>query len=391
MRDEAEIRGHRRTYIGAMPGQVVQALRRIESNNPVLVLDEIDKIGSDHRGDPSSALLEVLDPEQNSTFRDHYVDVPFDLSNVMFIATANRLDTIPAALRDRMEIIELGGYTEAEKIEIAIRHLIPKQTEEHGLKPSRLQWSREAVIALVQHYTREAGVRNLEREIGSVTRKATRMFAEGRGAKVVVSPGFIEKSLGAPRYLHDLVSEREMVPGVAIGLAWTPVGGDVLFIETSKMPGSKGMMVTGQLGDVMKESVSAALTYIRSRASQFNLDNEQFEKNEIHVHVPAGAVPKDGPSAGVTMLTALVSLLTGRKVKDRLAMTGEFTLSGNVLPVGGIKEKVLAALRAGVTTLILPEANRKDYFEEVPADVQKQLKTYFVRTGDEVLKLALEK
>ncbi|MEI7577039.1 MAG: endopeptidase La [Armatimonadota bacterium] len=391
MRDEAEVRGHRRTYIGAMPGQVVQALRRVESNNPVLVLDEIDKIGSDHRGDPSSALLEVLDPEQNSTFRDHYVDVPFNLSNVMFIATANRLDTIPAALRDRMEIIELGGYTEAEKIEIAVRHLIPKQTEEHGLKASRLQWNREAVVALVQHYTREAGVRNLEREIGSVTRKATRMFAEGRGAKVVVTPAFIEKSLGAPRFVHDLVSEREMVPGVAIGLAWTPVGGDVLFIETSKMPGSKGMMVTGQLGDVMKESVSAALTYIRSRADQFGLVSEQFEKQEIHVHVPAGAVPKDGPSAGVTMLTALVSLLTGRKVKDRLAMTGEFTLSGNVLPVGGIKEKVLAALRAGVTTLILPEANRKDYFEDVPADVQKQLKTYFVKTGDEVLKLALEK
>jgi ATP-dependent Lon protease len=391
MRDEAEVRGHRRTYIGAMPGQVVQALRRVESNNPVLVLDEIDKLGNDHRGDPSSALLEVLDPEQNSTFRDHYVDVPFDLSNVMFIATANRLDTIPAALRDRMEIIELGGYTEAEKVEIAVRHLIPKQTEEHGLRASKLQWNREAVTSLVQHYTREAGVRNLEREIGSVTRKATRLFAEGRGAKVTVNPAFIEKSLGAPRYLHDLVSERQMVPGVAIGLAWTPVGGDVLFIETSKMPGTKGMIVTGQLGDVMKESVSAALTYIRAHASQFKLEPEQFEKNEIHVHVPAGAVPKDGPSAGVTMLTALVSLLTGRKVKDRLAMTGEFTLSGNVLPVGGIKEKVLAALRAGVTTLILPEANRKDYLEEVPKDVQQLLKTHFVKTGDEVLKIALEK
>ncbi len=391
MRDEAEVRGHRRTYIGAMPGQVVQALKRVESKNPVLVLDEIDKLGNDHRGDPSSALLEVLDPEQNSTFRDHYVDVPFDLSNVMFIATANRLDTIPAALRDRMEVIELGGYTEAEKVEIAIRHLIPKQTSEHGLRPSRLQWNREAVVALVQHYTREAGVRNLEREIGSVTRKATRLFAEGRGAKLVVSPAYIEKALGAPRFTHDLVSEREMVPGVAIGLAWTPVGGDVLFIETSKMSGSKGMIVTGQLGDVMKESVSAALTYIRSRSDSFGLDSEQFEKNEIHVHVPAGAVPKDGPSAGVTMLTALVSLLTGCKVKDRLAMTGEFTLSGNVLPVGGIKEKVLAALRAGVTTLILPDANRKDYFEDVPLDVQKQLKTHFVKTGDEVLKLALEK
>lgn len=391
MRDEAEIRGHRRTYIGAMPGQIVQAIKRIETRNPVLVLDEIDKLGSDHRGDPSSALLEVLDPEQNSTFRDHYLDVPFDLSNVFFIATANRLDTIPAALRDRMEVIELGGYTEEEKIEIAERHLIPKQVAEHGLKPSQIEWTREAVTLLVRHYTREAGVRNLEREIGSVVRKATRLFAEGRRAKLVVKDTYIEKALGAPRFLHDEVTEREMTPGVAVGLAWTPVGGDVLFIETTKMPGKKGLIVTGQLGDVMKESVTAAMSYIRSHASELKIADSIFEDQEIHVHVPAGAVPKDGPSAGVTMLTAMVSLLTGKTVRPRLAMTGEFTLSGNVLPVGGIKEKVLAAVRAGVEVVILPEQNRKDYLEDVPKEIQAKVKAHFVKTGSEVLKLALTK
>lgn len=391
MRDEAEIRGHRRTYIGAMPGQIVQAIKRIETRNPVLVLDEIDKLGSDHRGDPSSALLEVLDPEQNSTFRDHYLDVPFDLSNVFFIATANRLDTIPAALRDRMEVIELGGYTEEEKIEIAERHLIPKQVAEHGLKPSQIEWTREAVTLLVRHYTREAGVRNLEREIGSVVRKATRLFAEGRKAKLVVKDTYIEKALGAPRFLHDEVTERQMTPGVAVGLAWTPVGGDVLFIETTKMPGKKGLIVTGQLGDVMKESVTAAMSYIRSHASELKIADSVFEDQEIHVHVPAGAVPKDGPSAGVTMLTAMVSLLTGKSVRSRLAMTGEFTLSGNVLPVGGIKEKVLAAVRAGVEVVILPEQNRKDYLEDVPKEIQAKVKAHFVKTGSEVLKLALTK
>ncbi len=391
MRDEAEIRGHRRTYIGAMPGQIVQAIKRIETRNPVLVLDEIDKLGNDHRGDPSSALLEVLDPEQNSTFRDHYLDVPFDLSNVFFIATANRLDTIPAALRDRMEVIELGGYTEEEKIEIAERHLIPKQVAEHGLKPSQIEWTREAVTLLVRHYTREAGVRNLEREIGSVVRKATRLFAEGRKAKLVVKDTYIEKALGAPRFLHDEVTEREMTPGVAVGLAWTPVGGDVLFIETTKMPGKKGLIVTGQLGDVMKESVTAAMSYIRSHASELKIADSVFEDQEIHVHVPAGAVPKDGPSAGVTMLTAMVSLLTGKTVRPRLAMTGEFTLSGNVLPVGGIKEKVLAAVRAGVEVVILPEQNRKDYLEDVPKEIQAKVKAHFVKSGSEVLKLALTK
>jgi ATP-dependent Lon protease len=391
MRDEAEIRGHRRTYIGALPGQVIQGIKRAGTNNPLVLLDEIDKLGSDHRGDPSSALLEVLDPEQNSTFRDHYLDTPFDLSKVFFVATANRIDTIPAALRDRMEIIELGGYTEEEKTEIAIRHLIPKQILEHGLRPAQIVFKREAVLKLVRHYTREAGVRNLEREIGSVIRKVTRQVAEGRTSKMTVTERFIETALGSPRYLHDLIKERKITPGIAVGLAWTPVGGDVLFIETTKMPGTKGLIVTGQLGDVMKESITAALSYIRSHATTLKIDLEEFEKNDIHVHVPAGAVPKDGPSAGVTMLTALVSLFTGRVVKSRLAMTGEITLSGQVLPVGGIKEKVLAAQRAGVEFLILPEQNQKDYYEEIPHDIQKLLSVQFVNRAEQVLKYALEK
>ena len=391
MRDEAEIRGHRRTYIGALPGQIIQGLRRAETNNPVFVLDEIDKLGNDFRGDPSSALLEVLDPEQNGTFRDHYLDVPFDLSKVFFITTANRLDTIPPALRDRMEIIELGGYTEEEKIEIAIRHLIPKQVEEHGLRPPQISFKRDSIQKLVRAYTREAGVRNLEREIGSVTRRATRMFAEGHKGKVSVTPKFVESVLGAPRFLNDEVVSRDLPPGTAVGLAWTPVGGDVLFIETAKMPGHKGLIVTGQLGDVMKESVTAALSYIRSHSDALKLSPDFYEKMEIHVHVPAGSVPKDGPSAGVTMLTALTSLLTNRKVKARLAMTGEITLSGQVLPVGGIKEKVLAAHRAGVNTIIMPEQNEKDYLEDVPAEIRKDLKAHFVTHGDQVLRLALEK
>jgi ATP-dependent Lon protease len=391
MRDEAEIRGHRRTYIGALPGQIVQSLRRAETNNPVMMLDEIDKLGSDFRGDPSSALLEVLDPEQNSTFRDHYIDAPFDLSRVFFITTANRLDTIPPPLRDRMEVIELGGYTEEEKVQIAERHLIPKQVEEHGLTPSQIAFRKAAVQRLIRFYTREAGVRNLEREIGSVVRKATRLFAEGRAEKVVVNQKFIEEALGSPRFLQEEVLERDLQPGVAIGLAWTPVGGDVLFIETTKMPGTKGLIVTGQLGDVMKESVTAALSYIRSHAEQLKVNPDFYEKSEIHVHVPAGAVPKDGPSAGVTMLTALTSLITDRRVKPRLAMTGELTLTGQVLPVGGIKEKVLAAHRAGVESLILPEDNQKDYLEDVPAEIREKLKTHFVKRADQVLKLALEK
>jgi ATP-dependent Lon protease len=389
MRDEAEIRGHRRTYIGAMPGQIVQAIRRAETNNPVIVLDEVDKLGNDFRGDPSSALLEVLDPEQNATFRDHYLDTPFDLSRIFFITTANRLDTIPAPLRDRMEVIELGGYTEEEKTEIAMRHLVTKQIDEHGLTSKQITFRRDAVRHLIRHYTREAGVRNLEREIGSVVRKATRMFAEGRTAKVNVTIGFIEQTLGAPRFIHDEVLDREMNPGTAVGLAWTPVGGDVLFIETAQMPGTKGLTVTGQLGDVMKESVTAALSYIRSHTGTLHITPDFFDKVELHVHVPQGAVPKDGPSAGVTMLTALTSLLTQRPVKRRLAMTGEITLSGQVLPVGGIKEKVLAAQRAGVETLILPDQNEKDYLEDVPAEIREKLKTHFVKRADQVLKLAL--
>ncbi len=391
MRDEAEIRGHRRTYIGALPGQIVQGIRRAESNNPVFVLDEIDKLGMDFRGDPASALLEVLDPQQNSGFRDHYVDAPFDLSNVFFITTANRLDTVPPALRDRMEIIELGGYTEEEKIEIAKRHLLPRQIGEHGLRPSQIAFHDDALVRLVRHYTREAGVRNLEREVASVVRRGTLLFAEGRKAKLTVTRKFVQDVLGAPRFLHDMVDERDRTPGVAVGLAWTPVGGDVLFIETTKMPGSKELIVTGQLGDVMKESITAALSYIRSHAKKLKVPADFYEKTGIHVHVPEGAVPKDGPSAGVTMLTALVSLLTGRLVKERLAMTGEITLTGQVLPVGGIKEKVLAAHRAGVTTLILPEENRKDYDEEVPEEIRNALTAHFAKKADQVLRLALEK
>lgn len=391
MRDEAEIRGHRRTYIGALPGQIIQGIRRAETNNPVFVLDEIDKLGQDFRGDPSSALLEVLDPEQNYSFRDHYLDVPLDLGKVFFITTANRLDTIPAPLRDRMEVIELGGYTEEEKVEIAKRHLIPKQIEEHGLRPSQIAFKDDALTSLVRYYTREAGVRNLEREIGSVVRKATRQFADGRTSKLTVTNRFLQEALGAPRFLKDEVAEREMIPGTAVGLAWTPVGGDVLFIESALMPGSKGLIVTGQLGDVMKESVTAALSYIRSHSKQLKIDPKFYDQSEIHVHVPAGAVPKDGPSAGITMLTAMTSLLTGRRVKPRLAMTGEVTLSGQVLPIGGVKEKVLAAYRAGVNELILPDQNEKDYLEEVPEEIRAKLSTHFVKRADQVLRLALEK
>ncbi|MBX3109162.1 MAG: endopeptidase La [Fimbriimonadaceae bacterium] len=389
VRDEAEIRGHRRTYIGSLPGQIVQSLRRAGSNNPVFVLDEIDKLGNDFRGDPASAMLEVLDPQQNNAFRDHYLDVPVDLSRVFFITTANRLDTIPPALRDRMEIIELGGYTEDEKFAIAEQHLVPRQLAEHGLTDKKLVFKPDALRFLIRHYTREAGVRNLEREIGSVIRKATVEFAKGRKAKVTATKSWVQKALGAPRYTNDEVAERKLLPGVAVGLAWTPVGGDILFIESSIYPG-KGLTVTGQLGDVMKESVTAALSYIRAHAKSLKIDNRVFEENQIHVHVPAGAVPKDGPSAGITMLTALVSLLTGRKVVDRLAMTGEITLTGQVLPIGGVKEKVLAAFRSGVNTLILPQENRKDYMEDVPEDIRAQLTAHFVTEARQVLRLALE-
>jgi ATP-dependent Lon protease len=390
VRDEAEIRGHRRTYIGAMPGQIINGLKRAESSNPVFVLDEIDKLASDFRGDPASALLEVLDPEQNNKFRDHYLDVPYDLSNVFFIATANSLDTIPRPLMDRMEIIELGGYTEEEKFEIAKRHLIRKQISEHGLTKSKIAFEDSAIRKIVRHYTREAGVRNLEREIGKVVRKVTRKFAEDRKSKFNVTASAVEQLIGAPKYLHDEIGERILGPGSAVGLAWTAVGGDVLFIESALMPG-KGLTLTGQLGDVMKESVTAALSFLKANAETYNIDLEKIEKSEIHVHVPAGAVPKDGPSAGVTMLTALASLLTGIPVRERLAMTGEITLTGQVLPVGGIKDKVLAAHRAGVTHLLLPDQNRKDFTEDVPLDVQAALNVTFVRQASEVLHFALGK
>ncbi len=388
VRDEAEIRGHRRTYIGALPGQIVQGIRRAESNNPVFVLDEIDKLGNDFRGDPASAMLEVLDPQQNNAFRDHYLDVPIDLSKVFFITTANRLDTIPPALRDRMEIIELGGYTEEEKFRIARQHLIGRQIEDHGLKASKIVFNDDALTYLIRHYTREAGVRNLEREIGSVVRKATLKFARGRTAKLTVTKKFVQESLGAPRYTSDPVAERAMVPGVSVGLAWTPVGGEVLFIEAAKYPG-KGLTVTGQLGDVMKESVTAAMSYIQAHAKELKVSPSEFKDNQVHVHVPAGAVPKDGPSAGIAMLTALTSLYTGRPVRERLAMTGEMTLTGQVLPIGGVKEKILAAFRAGVHTVILPKDNEKDYMEDVPANIREQLTAHFVKDARQVLKIAI--
>ncbi|MGE0000511.1 MAG: endopeptidase La [Fimbriimonadaceae bacterium] len=388
MRDEAEIRGHRRTYIGALPGQIIQGLRRAESNNPVFMLDEVDKLGTDFRGDPASALLEVLDPQQNFAFRDHYIDAPFDLANVFFLTTANRLDTIPGPLRDRMEVIELGGYTEEEKLEIAKDHLVPRQLSEHGLRPSQLQFKDDALTALIRGYTREAGVRNLEREIANVTRKATLQFANGRKAKLTATKRFVAQSLGAPRFQHDLVTERKLLPGTAVGLAWTPMGGDLLFVETALLPGTKGLLLTGQAGDVMRESATTALSYVRARAKELKIDPATFEKNEIHIHLPEGAVPKDGPSAGVTMVCALVSLLTGESLTKRLAMTGEVTLTGQVLVVGGIKEKVLAAHRAGVETVILPTDNRKDYEEDIPEKIRAQLKVKYVANVGQALRAA---
>ena len=388
VRDEAEIRGHRRTYIGALPGRIIQSLRRAESNNPVFMLDEIDKIGSDYRGDPSSALLEVLDPQQNNTFADHYLDVPFDLSHVMFITTANILDTIPPALLDRLEVIELPGYTLEEKTKIAERYLIPRQLSENGLTAEQLRITPKALVSVISGYTREAGVRNLEREIANICRGVASMIAEGETKTKVITVKDIAKYLGQIRIMTDIDS-RIAKPGVAIGLAWTPAGGDMLFIEATAMKGKKGLTLTGQLGDVMKESATAALSFIRSNAAALGVAEDFYENMDLHIHVPAGAIPKDGPSAGVTMLTALTSLLTGRKVKKDLAMTGEITLRGTVLPVGGIKEKVLAAYRAGIKTIILPNWNRKD-MEDIPANVQKAIKFHFVGDMQEVLKLALE-
>jgi len=390
MRDEAEIRGHRRTYIGALPGQIIQGLRRAESKNPVFMLDEIDKLGMDFRGDPASALLEVLDPEQNVAFRDHYIDVAFDLSKILFITTANVLDPVPPALRDRMEIIEIAGYTEEEKIHIARKHLLPKQAKDHGLPGAEISWTDAALRLLVRNYTREAGLRNLEREIAAVTRKVAKRRVEGHTEPVEVTEALVGEFLGAPRYQIEELEERTRVPGVAVGLAWTPTGGDILFIEATRMKGSKTLTLTGQLGDVMKESAQAALSWARSHASDLGIRSDYWETSDIHVHVPAGAIPKDGPSAGVTMVTALVSLMTQRPVRPRLAMTGEVTLSGRVLPVGGIKEKVLAAKRAGVTTLILPQRNEKHLLEDVPRDAREGMSFRLVDSVDQVLDLALE-
>jgi ATP-dependent Lon protease len=390
MRDEAEIRGHRRTYIGALPGQVIQGLRRAESKNPVFILDEIDKLGADFRGDPSSALLEVLDPEQNNTFRDHYLDVPFDLSEVLFITTANVLDPVPPALRDRMEVLEIAGYTEEEKLKIATDHLVEKQARNHGLTFDHVRFTPEALARVIRGYTREAGVRNLEREIGALCRKVARRRAEGDDRPVEITPDVVVQMLGAPKFLDEEMEERTKDPGVAIGLAWTPAGGEVLFIEASRMAGTGSLTLTGQLGDVMKESVRAALSWLRTHAREYGIDPDFFKNAEMHVHVPSGAIPKDGPSAGVTMATAMASELTGRPVRGDIAMTGEITLSGRVLPVGGIKEKVLAARRVGIHEVILPRQNAKNVNEDLTPELRKDLTVHLVASIDEVLALALQ-
>jgi len=391
MRDEAEIRGHRRTYIGALPGQIIQGLRRAESKNAVLMLDEVDKLGMDFRGDPASALLEVLDPEQNVAFRDHYIDVAFDLSKVLFITTANVLDTVPAPLRDRMEIIEIAGYTEEEKVRIARSHLVPKQVTDHGMvEGEQVQWTDAAVRLLVRGYTREAGLRNLERAIAAVTRKIAKRRVEGRTDRVEVTEALVGELLGVPKYMHEELEERTSIPGVAIGMSWTPTGGEILFIEATRMKGSKTLTLTGQLGDVMKESAQAALSWVRSHVSELGIRSDYWETSDLHVHVPAGAIPKDGPSAGVTLVTALVSLMTQRPVRSDLSMTGEVTLSGRVLPVGGIKEKVLGARRAGIKTVILPKRNEKNLIEDVPSQVREGMTFHLVDTVDQVLNLALE-
>jgi len=387
VRDEAEVRGHRRTYVGALPGRIIQGIRRTESNNPVFMLDEIDKVGSDFRGDPSSALLEVLDPEQNFSFSDHYLDVPFDLSRVMFITTANILDTIPPALRDRMEILPLHGYTEDEKINIANRYLIPRQRNAHGLTASQLKITKGGVRRIISGYTREAGLRNLEREIANICRGVASQIAEKKKKSLVINIDDLARYLGSQRFTSEEIS-RTSTPGVAMGLAWTQTGGELLFIEATAMKGSKGLTLTGQLGDVMKESATTALSFIRSNAGALGIDENFYDTRDIHIHVPAGAIPKDGPSAGVTMLTALSSLLTGKTIHSKLAMTGEITLRGLVLPVGGIKEKVLAAHRAGIKILILPKWNKKD-LEDIPKKVRSSIKFHFPDNMMDVLKIAL--
>jgi ATP-dependent Lon protease len=388
--DEAEIRGHRRTYIGALPGQIIQGIRRAETKDPVFMLDEIDKVGRDFRGDPASALLEALDPEQNATFRDNYLDVTFDLSKVLFITTANMLDPIAEPLRDRMEIIELQGYTEEEKIHISFQYLIPRQIEENGITKEQIEFPEEAVSYVIRHYTREAGVRNLERTIGTICRKQARRLAEGKTDKLIVTKEIVQEFLGGIKVRSEgEIAERTKRPGVVVGLAWTPSGGDVLFVEANQMKGKGGLTITGQIQDVMRESMQAGLSWVRSNASGLGIDEEFFASHDIHIHVPAGAIPKDGPSAGVTIVTALVSLLTGKQVRPLTAMTGEITLSGNVLPVGGIKEKVLAAKRAGVHDVILPADNKTNVEEDLTPEQLLGLKTHYVKTIEEVLEFAL--
>lgn len=388
VRDESEIRGHRRTYVGAMPGRIIQAIRRVGSNDPVFVLDEVDKLGNDWRGDPSSALLEVLDPEQNSDFRDHYLDVPFDLSKVMFIATANMLDPIPAPLRDRMEIVELSSYTDEDKLQIAKRYLVPKQMKANGLKGREIEWTDDGLMAIIQHYTRESGVRNLEREIGTAARKVATVVAEGKNPPASVGKEEIRDYLGRPRYFYEELEQRTAQPGVAIGVGVNAFGGDIMFIEATRMPGKGGLTVTGQLGDVMRESATAAFSFVRSKAKELGIDPDFYKESDIHIHVPAGAVPKDGPSAGVAITTSLVSLLAGVPVRGDVAMTGEFTLRGQVLPVGGIKEKALGAKRAGITTFILPRRNEVD-LDEIPEELREDMTFILADTLDEAMAVSM--
>lgn len=389
IRDESEIRGFRRTYVGALPGRIIQTIRRVETHNPLIMLDEIDKLGRDFRGDPASALLEVLDPEQNNAFRDHYLDIAFDLSEVLFITTANELEPIPGPLRDRMEIIHLSGYTEHEKTAIARQYLVPRQIRENGLRPDEIEFTDDALLEIVRDYTREAGVRTLEREIGRAARKVVTRIASGSAERVVIDRNSIRELLGKPRYGYRTeIEERTDLPGVATGLAWTPVGGDVLFIEATRMPGGKGFQYTGHLGEIMQESARIALSYIRSKAKELGVDEEFYTQNDIHLHVPAGSVPKDGPSAGITIAAALASLLTGRPTRSNVAMTGEITLRSKVLPVGGVKDKVLAAHRLGVDTVIIPRKNEND-LEDVPEEVREALNFVLVDNLDEVLRAAL--
>ncbi len=388
VRDEAEIRGHRRTYVGALPGRIIQGIKTAGKNNPVFMLDEIDKIGMDFRGDPSSALLEVLDPEQNNAFTDHYLGVPFDLSNVMFITTGNLVDTIPGPLKDRMEIIYLSGYTTEEKLGIAKNYLIPKQLEEHGISSNVLKITDGGLYTIISQYTREAGVRNLEREIANLCRKVAKKIAEGKEKLFIISTSNVHKYLGVPKYLPEEEIQKDEV-GVATGLAWTETGGDIIYVEATTMKGKGSLTLTGQLGDVMKESAQAALSYVRSRAKSLGIRDDIFSKVDIHIHVPAGAIPKDGPSAGITMATAIASALTGKPVNKNIAMTGEVTLRGRVLPIGGLKEKTLAAKRMGIKKVVIPKRNKKD-LEDIPKYIKKDIEFIFVETMDEVLKVALK-